>query len=70
MSDRIKGLVVTFKDDLREEQSTAIENAILLFGQVLEVRPLVVDPQTYVDRARNAHNMLAKINELILEDIA
>lgn len=41
MTDRLKGVVVTFKKDIREDDAEAIINAIRMVKHVLTVKPLI-----------------------------
>lgn len=65
MTDRLKGLVVTFENDTREDDAQGIINAIYMVKGVVNVSEVISDPGSQVDRERIKYELLANINKLI-----
>ena len=61
MSDRFKGLVVTFDDTVHEELAEALQNAISLMHWVAVVSALVDGPDDQVNRLMIRREMETKI---------
>jgi hypothetical protein len=69
MSGRVKGLVVTFEKDLREEDAESIQNAIGLLHGVLTVDPV---PSTgiddYINRSRIKNELGRRLFDVLKEE--
>lgn len=52
VTDRIKGLIVTLKDDTRIDDTEPLMDAIRLLQGVADVAPLVVNAEDYMNRMR------------------
>lgn len=52
MSDSIKGLVITFEEDIGEGQAKMIMDAIRQIRGVIDVSPSVVDIHDHINRMR------------------
>lgn len=52
MSDRVKGIIVTFESDIREDDAKEIINAILMIKGVLNVNTSVRDHNDIMNRER------------------
>ena len=63
MTDRIKGLVITFVDPIREEQAEAIQNAIYQLRGVATVHALADNPDDHVNR----HMIRMELEKRILD---
>jgi hypothetical protein len=48
MSDRIKGLIVVLKEDLRDDDAAPIIDAIRMLRWVVSVQPLVADVDSHI----------------------
>lgn len=52
MTDRLKGVVVTFNSDIREDDAESIINAIQMIKGVLKVTPSVRDHNDIMNRSK------------------
>lgn len=52
MSDRIKGIIVTLENDIREDDAKEIINAVLMIKGVLNVTTSVRDHNDIMNRER------------------
>jgi len=52
MTDRLKGVVVTFERDLRTDDAEDLIKAIGCLRGVLDVSPSVAKPEDYMNRER------------------
>ncbi len=67
MTDRFKGVVVGFTDDIREDDAEPFMNAIRMLRGVASVDPLVADPTDHLARSRTRHELRAKLHAAIDE---
>jgi hypothetical protein len=68
MTERLRGLLVTFEEDVREDDAEAIINAIRLIKRVLTVKtiPSNIDLRISEDRVR--HELGQKLWKVIYPD--
>lgn len=52
MTDRIKGLAVIFKNEIRDDDCQAIVNAILLFENVADVKMSIHNADDVINRQK------------------
>ena len=60
MSTRLKGVLVTFEEDVREDDAAATLAAIRQIRGVLSVDPVPADIDDHMARARVRHEMWRK----------
>lgn len=65
MSDRIKGVVVTFDRDLREEDCADIVRAIGMIRGVVSAEPSVATIDDHMARVRVREELIADVAGLI-----
>jgi len=65
MTDRIKGCVVTFNSDLREDDAQKLLDAIMQLRGVAMVASQPVDVSDHINRARIHHEWREKIIDLL-----
>ena len=61
MSQHFKGLVITFSEDLREENVKELTNALTQFRHVLSVQPIEMDFQDLMNRDRVRYELESKL---------
>lgn len=67
MTDRLKGITVVFKDDMREDDAEHIINAVLMIKGVLKVTTLKLDADDYINRERIKSEMRKKLFDVLDE---
>jgi hypothetical protein len=67
MTDRLKGVVVTFDRDIREDDAQEIINAIKMIRGVLAVDQSVADYDDHMNRARIEREYKQKVWDAIFE---
>lgn len=65
MTDRLKGVVVTFDKDIREDDAEAIINAIYMIRNVASVNPLVTNYEDRMARERARQELANEIYEVL-----
>lgn len=65
MTDRLKGVVVTFDRDIRVDDAEGIVNAIKHIKGVVSVKPVVADIEDHMARERIRREMSKDIYELL-----
>lgn len=65
MTDRVKGLIVTFENDIREDDAENIINAIMMLKGVIGVSPNTVNPSDLMNRQRISYELKAKIDSVL-----
>lgn len=69
MSDRFKGLTVTFKKEVSEYKVEKIIALIQLIEEVESVNPVIVEPaHDYINRQRIRVEYFKKFEEILLGD--
>lgn len=63
MTDRLKGCVVVFERDIREDDAEAILHAIRMIKGIAEVEPNVSDADDYINQRR----VLREVQEKLFE---
>jgi hypothetical protein len=61
MTDRYKGLIVTLDTDLRDDDAEPIIAAIRQLRGVIDVRPVVANPDDHINRQRVAYELRARL---------
>lgn len=61
MTDRLKGVIVTFEQDIREDDAEQIINAIRMIKGVLDVVPSIADHNDVMNRIRIQHELEKRI---------
>ena len=67
MTDRLKGVTVTFERDIRDDDSEYIINAIKMIKGVLDVTPSIVAHDDYMNRVRIQREIEEKIWKALKE---
>jgi len=65
MTDRLKGVVVTFDHDIREDDAEGILNAIRHIKGVASVQPEVANLEDHMARVRVRGEMVKDLVELV-----
>jgi hypothetical protein len=65
MADRLKGVTVTFAEDLRVEDAEAILNAIRMIKGVIDVQASVTNPDDHMTRALVRMELRARILKVL-----
>lgn len=65
MTDRIKGCVVTFDDDIREDDIKMVLNAIRHIVHVQDVEVRISDVDDQINRSRIRREMINDLYEVI-----
>ena len=68
MTDRLKGVTVTFEADIRDDDAKAIINAIFMIKGVIDVEPSIRNHDDIMNRARVREEMENKIWNAIRGD--
>lgn len=68
MSDRIKGFVVTLKDDMKDEDAEHIRCAIALLYNVVDVGPIKAEIGDFVTRNRLRQEIAERVNKAIWKE--
>lgn len=68
MTDRLKGLTVTFEDDIRADDAEQIIEAIQMIKGVLDVTPTVRTGEDHMNRERIRHEMRERLYDALNED--
>ena len=69
MTDRLKGVIVTFDRDIRVDDAEFILNAIRAIKHVTDVSPLVTDHTDHIARARIRSELYTKLLDLIKQEL-
>ncbi len=67
MSDRIKGLTVTLRSDMRDDDAEQVINAIRMIKGVISVDSHVADPAHYFAMRQFGREVGVKIRNLLSE---
>jgi len=65
MTDKIKGLVVTFEKDIRDDDVVELVNAISLLKGVVSVKKSIGNVDDQMNRERVEHNLKIKLFEVL-----
>jgi hypothetical protein len=65
MTDRLKGVIVTFKEDIRVDDAEAVINAIQMVKGVLSVKPLVSNYDQHIAEQRVRMDLHEKLFNVI-----
>lgn len=68
MTDRLKGVVVTFEQDIRDDDAESTLEAIRHIRGVLSVKPLVSGPEQGMAEDRVRHEIYGKLLDVIYPD--
>lgn len=66
MTDKVKGLVVSFDADIREDDCQRITEAILMIKGVSEVNQSIATPDDWMNRSRIKSEIKEKLLEIVL----
>lgn len=69
MTDRLKGVVVTFEKDIREDDAEEILSAIRMVKGVLSVKPLVSNYEQHVAEERVRMELGQKLLKILYPDM-
>jgi hypothetical protein len=69
MTERLKGVLVTFEDDVREDDAQHIIKAIRMIKRVLTVKPVPNDIEQSIANDRVRHELHTKLLRVIYPDI-
>lgn len=64
MTDRLKGVIVTFEADIREDDAQEIINAILMIKGVVDVTTSIRSHDDIMNRTRIASELKTKVWEV------
>jgi len=67
MTDRIKGVVVTFDKDIRVDDAENWINAIRMITGVIDVEPVLTDIDDHMNRVRIRHEIRGKLYDVFKE---
>ena len=67
MTDRFKGLIVTFEKDIREDDAEAIIKAIQQLRAVADVRGSVSNPDDLMNQQRAKYELKEKMYGVLLD---
>jgi hypothetical protein len=67
VTDRFKGVTVTFDRDIRDDDAEYIINAIRMIKGIIDVTPSVTNFDDYMNRARIRHEIEDKIWKALRE---
>lgn len=70
MTTRLKAVLVTFDQDLREDDAEAIINAIRCVKHVADVSPIPTNPEDHAARSRVRAELSDKILGALRETLA
>jgi hypothetical protein len=65
MTDRLKGLIVTFEKDIRDDDAQSIIDAILMVKGVLSVTTSISTSDDSMNRIRIRHELKEKLFEAL-----
>jgi hypothetical protein len=65
MTDRLKGLIVTFEKDIRDDDAQGVIDAILMIKGVLSVTTSVSTSDDSMNRLRIRHELKEKLFEAL-----
>jgi hypothetical protein len=68
MTDRLKGVFVTFEQDIREDDAQATIAAIMQIRGVIDVSPSVAEIRDHTARVRARTELIRQIRELLFEE--
>jgi len=63
MTDRLKGILVTFEKDIREDDAEKILTAIKMIRGVLSVKNYVVGAEDYILYHRGQHEIITELKK-------
>lgn len=69
MTDRLKGVVVTFEKNIREDDAAEIINAIGMVKGVLSVNPLKANLDDHIAQERVRHEIAEKLWKVLYPDL-
>jgi hypothetical protein len=67
MTDRLKGVLVTFDQDIREDDAAQIIAAIRMIKRVADVKPLVCNVEDEMARIRVDLEWRKKLSDLLFD---
>lgn len=65
MSDKYSGFTVALEDDIKDENATAVMQAILQIRGVIRVEPIVADSATFIAEARVRNEIGGQIINIV-----
>jgi hypothetical protein len=65
MTQRIKGVLVTFDDDIREDDVEPLLAAMRLLRRVISVEPVPADISGHIARERARHDLAKQLWEVL-----
>ncbi len=69
MTDRLKGVVVTFEQDIREDDAEVIMNAIAQLRHVVSVQPVKCRPvDEMINREQIRFDLSKRLMDVLRED--
>jgi hypothetical protein len=66
MSDRIKGVVVAFEHDLKDEDAAELIKAISMIRGIANVSPSVVNHDDYMNRAQIKWELRSQLMQILV----
>lgn len=68
MTERVKGLVVTFSNDIRIDDVQVLVDAISMFKGVASVKPNISTPSDHINQERIRYELKEKFYKFIEEN--
>jgi len=65
MSDRHRGYIVILENDIKDEYSEEVINAIRMFKGVINVEPIVTNPDSLISEERAKRELRTKIFDIL-----
>lgn len=65
MTDRLKGFIVTFDKEIREDDAEALKQAILQIRNVIDVSPIIDNFDDSMARARVKRELAQKLWDIL-----
>lgn len=65
MTDRLKGVIVFFDQDIRKEDAKALINAIRCIKHVVDVRPIDSQPEDWIEQERAKRELITKLWDVL-----
>jgi hypothetical protein len=69
MTDRLKGLAITFEKDIREDDAEEIIKAIGMLRGVASVKPVVTEINDMINQERVKYELRSKVYKFFSEEL-
>lgn len=65
MSEKVKGIVITFKEDVSKEKADFIMDALYLYRDVIDVSPVMVEFNDHMIAMQIKHEIKMKLFDVV-----